>query len=418
MIPIRTIALVLSIVCLTVPAWADFRAGEDAYNRGDYAAVLHEWRPLVERGDASAQYNFDGLYANGQGVPQDYVQARPWEEKAAVQGTMSATGLGISSTGKFTIAGTETFLLGISYFDALDYRTSDIDTLSTRGFNNLRIFTDWANDDGTPGDQTVCNANGSIKSIEAATINALIDYAETKTMTVTVVILNELSDSWMTTEAARLACVTSTVNAFKAQALVLFDVVQEHDYSFTGAGDHMTPDEVKIYNDQARAACSTCIIFSSLGSPMSHPSDSTATIVSSIIGEKVENGEDVIAIHDYRSSNWWSITGARVAAYRAYLTSTGHQNIPVIFDEPNRHGFTYASSESEFNTAAAGAKASGAAMWVFHNWANFDMSASSLFAQLNATEAAITLSMAAALSNPAATRLYTLGPPWQNGLDD
>jgi hypothetical protein len=398
MIPVRTIALVLWIVCLTVPAWADFRAGEDAYNRGDYAAALHEWRPLAERGDASAQYNLGGLYANGQGVPQDHVQARQWYEKAAVHGTISATGLGISSTGKFTIAGTETFLLGISYFDALDYRTSDIDTLSTRGFNNLRIFTDWANDDGTPGDQTVCNANGSIKSTAAATINALIDYAETKTMTVTVVILNELSDSWMTTEAARLACVTSTVNAFKAQALVMFDVVQEHDYSFTGSGVSLTPDEVKVYNDQARAACATCIIFSSVASPMSHPQDSTANIVSSTIGEKVENGENVLAIHDYRSSNWWSVTGARVTAYRNYLASIGKQNIPVIFDEPNRWGADNNSTETEFNTAAAQAKAAGAAMWVFHHGASFDMSASSLFAQLNATETAITLSMAAALS--------------------
>lgn len=344
MIPIRTTALVLWLVALAVPAWPDIQTGEDAPN------------------------------------------------------TMSATGLGVSPTGKFTIAGTETFLLGTSYFDALDYRTSDIDTLSSLGFNNLRIFTDWANDDGTPGDQSVCNANGSIKSAEAAIINALIDYAETKTMTVTVVILNELSESWMPTEAARLACVTTTVNAFKAQPLVMFDVVQEHDYSFDGGVDPLTPDEVKIYNDQARVACVTCIIFSSIGSPMSHPQDSTATIVSSVIGKKVENGESVIAIHDYRSSNWWSITGARVTAYRNYLASIGKQNVPVIFDEPNRHGFTWPSTETEFNTAAAAAKVAGAAMWVFHHDASFDMSASSLFAQLNATETAITLSLPASLS--------------------
>jgi hypothetical protein len=33
-------AIVLSIVCLAVPVWADFKAGMDAYNRGDYATVL------------------------------------------------------------------------------------------------------------------------------------------------------------------------------------------------------------------------------------------------------------------------------------------------------------------------------------------------------------------------------------------
>ena len=44
------IALVLSFVCFAVPAWADFQAGMDANNRGDYATALREWRPLAERG--------------------------------------------------------------------------------------------------------------------------------------------------------------------------------------------------------------------------------------------------------------------------------------------------------------------------------------------------------------------------------
>ena len=30
------VALVLSIVCLAAPAWADFKAGVDAYHRGDH----------------------------------------------------------------------------------------------------------------------------------------------------------------------------------------------------------------------------------------------------------------------------------------------------------------------------------------------------------------------------------------------
>jgi TPR repeat protein len=85
-----TIVLVLSIVCLAVPAWADFQAGMDANNRGDYATALREWRPLAEQGFIAAQFNLGQLYANGQGVPQDYVQARQWWEKAAAQGDASA----------------------------------------------------------------------------------------------------------------------------------------------------------------------------------------------------------------------------------------------------------------------------------------------------------------------------------------
>jgi TPR repeat protein len=84
------IAVVLSIVCLAVPAWADYKTGEDASNHGDFATALREWRPLAEQGDALAQYNLGVLYRKGRGVSQDDVQARQWYEKAAAQGQAKA----------------------------------------------------------------------------------------------------------------------------------------------------------------------------------------------------------------------------------------------------------------------------------------------------------------------------------------
>jgi TPR repeat protein len=85
-----TATLVLSIICLAVPSWADFQAGMDANNRGDYATALREWRPLAEQGDALAQYNLGVLYRKGRGVPQDDVQARQWYANAAAQGQAKA----------------------------------------------------------------------------------------------------------------------------------------------------------------------------------------------------------------------------------------------------------------------------------------------------------------------------------------
>jgi uncharacterized protein len=84
------VALVLSMVCLVVPAWADFQAGMDAYNRGDFTTALREWQPLAEQGDARAQFSFGLLYENGDGVPRDYAKARHWYEKAAAQGDAKA----------------------------------------------------------------------------------------------------------------------------------------------------------------------------------------------------------------------------------------------------------------------------------------------------------------------------------------
>ncbi len=46
-----------------------------AQNKGDYATALRLLRPLAEGGNATAQYNLGGLYASGQGVPQNYAEA-------------------------------------------------------------------------------------------------------------------------------------------------------------------------------------------------------------------------------------------------------------------------------------------------------------------------------------------------------
>jgi len=84
------IALVLSLVCLAVPTWADFEAGIEANNRGDYATALREWRPLAEQGAARAQFQLGLLYENGDGVARDHAKARQWYEKAAAQGDVKA----------------------------------------------------------------------------------------------------------------------------------------------------------------------------------------------------------------------------------------------------------------------------------------------------------------------------------------
>jgi TPR repeat protein len=81
------LALLLILAC---PAHADFQSGLDAYNRGDYAAALQEWKPLAEKGDANAQYNVGLLYARGQGVTQDFKEAAEWYRRAAEQGVPAA----------------------------------------------------------------------------------------------------------------------------------------------------------------------------------------------------------------------------------------------------------------------------------------------------------------------------------------
>lgn len=54
------------------------------------AEELQTLHTQAAQGNAAAQYNLGVLYANGRGVPQDYVQARQWYEQAAAQGHREA----------------------------------------------------------------------------------------------------------------------------------------------------------------------------------------------------------------------------------------------------------------------------------------------------------------------------------------
>ncbi len=69
---------------------ADLQKGKYAYDTGDYAAALREWRPLAEQGHAKAQVNLGFMYHSGEGVAEDDAQAVEWTRKAAEQGHADA----------------------------------------------------------------------------------------------------------------------------------------------------------------------------------------------------------------------------------------------------------------------------------------------------------------------------------------
>ncbi len=83
-------AVVLALVLSGPVSAADFQAGWDAYERGDYATALKEWRPLAGQGDADAQYALGVMYEDGRGVPQDSAEAVKWYRLAAEQGDAGA----------------------------------------------------------------------------------------------------------------------------------------------------------------------------------------------------------------------------------------------------------------------------------------------------------------------------------------
>ena len=88
---LMALALALALALSAAPASAD--AMDDAvaaFQRGDYVKALRLFHILAERGDAVAQGSLGLMYANGEGVTQDYVLAHMWFNLAAAQGVDQA----------------------------------------------------------------------------------------------------------------------------------------------------------------------------------------------------------------------------------------------------------------------------------------------------------------------------------------
>ncbi|WP_420146360.1 tetratricopeptide repeat protein, partial [Sphingobium sp.] len=83
-------AALATMLVMTLPAMADVKTGVDAWQQGDYARAIAEWRPLAQSGDPDAQFNLGQAYKLGRGVQPDLATAIDWYRKAAVQGHLRA----------------------------------------------------------------------------------------------------------------------------------------------------------------------------------------------------------------------------------------------------------------------------------------------------------------------------------------
>ena len=75
------------LLLLPLTIMADYQSGLDAYNSGDYAAALHDWKAVVTPPHpaifAATHYAIGMLYWTGQGVTKDYFEALNWMRRAA-----------------------------------------------------------------------------------------------------------------------------------------------------------------------------------------------------------------------------------------------------------------------------------------------------------------------------------------------
>ena len=88
---ILAVTLAAGLLAVTPAARADVKQGVDAWNQGDYARAVAEWRPLALGGDTDAQFNMGQAYKLGRGVPVDLPVALEWFRKAAERGHEKAS---------------------------------------------------------------------------------------------------------------------------------------------------------------------------------------------------------------------------------------------------------------------------------------------------------------------------------------
>jgi hypothetical protein len=279
---------------------------------------------------------------------------------------------------KFTVNGQPKFLLGASYFDASNWRTSDIDDLAARRFNLIRIWLDW----GTAGDgRSFFDASGAL--VQGSKLLSLVRYANNRGIVVDVTILDPGLTFSDVTRALREAA-----TALKDESNVFFDVMNEHDHG----GGPRTHAEVAGFVTTVRSnAPNRPITVSSTGG---HLLDVTN------INEEIDTGVNIITPHMPRTSDWFSQTAQRVAFVKNAIAARG-RSMPVYFqEEARRNNSGLNNSKDEFLQAATAARDAGAAAWNFHTDAGFDLNVASFFNSLDPVELDTVNSLADAIYGP------------------
>lgn len=117
--------------------------GMDAYRSNDYAKAAELWRPLAEKGNATAAYQLGTLYAEGKGVVRSDKDAFEWFSKAANAGNASA---------QYNLAASYAEGIGVTRDDALAAKWFRRAADQGMAYAQLNLGIMYANGRGVPQD--------------------------------------------------------------------------------------------------------------------------------------------------------------------------------------------------------------------------------------------------------------------------
>ena len=294
--------------------------------------------------------------------------------------------LGVSGA-RLTIDGHPAFLLGVSLFDALGPTPVDdaaLDALRGWGIRIVRVWAHWSD--------PIYGADGSLTAGGRARLLRLMNALDARGLALELVLLRpgqlpRQRFAVFASAAARLRAVEGIATALRGRPNVLFDLYNEHDHP-DGAISHA---EARRLRDRVKAIDPARLV--TLSSTQHHLMGVGRALGPSgerELGAEVglaagEAAVDVLAVHLPRTPDWAEATGPRVTAIEAALRRIGRV-VPIDLDEENRAAPGHAIEPAAYVTACAGARRAGAAGWVFHTRAGFDLSRQPFLAALQPAE--------------------------------
>lgn len=294
--------------------------------------------------------------------------------------------LGISGT-RFTVDGQERFLLGVSLFDALGPTPpsgDDLEALARWGVGIVRVWAHWR--------EPIYARDGSLTPQGRRRLEALLDRLGTRGFLELVLCRpGQLPGQRFTvfeSAAARVRAAREIATALRGRRNVLFDLYNEHDHE----DGPITHAEARALRDAVKSADPDRLV--TISSTESHflneagAMDDTgrANLVAEVGGDAGSVRADVLAPHLPKTKDWAAATAARVETLRSELTRL-NVVIPIYLNEERRaepgRGTIPAAA---YLAAASGARAAGAAGWVFHTAAGYALSKGGFVRALGAEE--------------------------------
>ena len=288
---------------------------------------------------------------------------------------------------RLLVDGRDTFLTGVSLFDALGTvspRDRDLEALAGWGVNAVRVWAHWHT--------AIYQPDGTLSAGGRARLVALARRLQNRGITFELVILRpgQLPGrpfALFASEAARTNAVEAITEAMRPFRNVLFDLCNEHDHPdgpISHAAARLLRDRVKALDPQ-RIVTISSTEYHLVSAAGTLDANGARNLQEEAGSDANSVRVDIVAPHLPRTDTWAAATGDRVAAIRAALDRIGAR-LPIYLNEERRASESARLAPETYAQARTGAASAGAAGWLFHTAAGFELAKKPFLEALSAEE--------------------------------